>query len=77
MIQQAHYMPGDRLPSIAEMARRFGVGHPTVREALSIILIPCRVVRRARSITLRLIGYQPTLVRLFSAWNTIERTGFT
>jgi GntR family transcriptional repressor for pyruvate dehydrogenase complex len=34
MIQQAHYKPGDRLPSIAEMARRFGVGHPTVREAL-------------------------------------------
>jgi hypothetical protein len=43
----------------------------------SIILIPCRVVRRARGITLRLIGYQPTLDRLFSAWNTIERTGFT
>jgi len=42
----------------------------------SIILIPCRVVRRARSIVVRIIGYQPTLDRLFSAWNTIERTGF-
>ena len=42
----------------------------------SIILIPCRVVRRARSIVIRLIGYQPTLDRLFSAWQTIERTGF-
>jgi len=42
----------------------------------SIILIPCCVVRRARSITLRLIGYQPTLDRLFSAWCTIQRTGF-
>ena len=42
----------------------------------SIILIPCRVVRRARSITIRLLGYQPTLDRLFSAWRTIERTGF-
>ena len=42
----------------------------------SIILIPCRVERRARSITLRLIGYQPTLDRLFSAWRTIERTAF-
>ncbi len=41
-----------------------------------IILIPCRVVRRARSITIRLLGYQPTLDRLFSAWHTIERTGF-
>jgi hypothetical protein len=33
-----------------------------------MILIPCRVTRRARSITLRLIGYQPTLDRTFSAW---------
>jgi len=40
------------------------------------ILLPCRVVRRARSIAIRILGYQPTLGRLFSAWNTIERTGF-
>jgi GntR family transcriptional repressor for pyruvate dehydrogenase complex len=26
--------PGDRLPAISELARRFGVGHPTLREAL-------------------------------------------
>ena len=43
----------------------------------SVILIPCRVVRRARSITIRLLGYQPTLDRLFSAWRTIEGTAFT
>ena len=42
----------------------------------SIILIPCHVVRRARGTTLRLIGYQPTLDRLFSTWRIIERTGF-
>jgi len=42
----------------------------------NIILIPCRVMRRARSIVVRIIGYQPTLDRLFSAWNTIERTSF-
>jgi hypothetical protein len=41
-----------------------------------MILIPCRVIRRARGVTLRLIGYQPTLDRLFSTWLTIERTGF-
>jgi GntR family transcriptional regulator, transcriptional repressor for pyruvate dehydrogenase complex len=34
MIQRGHYRIGDRLPSIMEMAKRFGVGHPTVREAL-------------------------------------------
>ncbi len=40
------------------------------------ILLPCRVVRRARSLAIRILGYQPTLDRFFSAWNTIERTGF-
>lgn len=34
MIQTGEYEKGDRLPPIMEMARRFGVGHPTVREAL-------------------------------------------
>nr|WP_263399611.1 IS1380 family transposase [Saccharopolyspora pogona] len=41
-----------------------------------IILIPAMVIRHARSITIRLIGYQPSLDRLFSTWNTIERTRF-
>jgi GntR family transcriptional repressor for pyruvate dehydrogenase complex len=31
------YVRGDRLPSIMEMARRFGVGHPTLREALKTL----------------------------------------
>jgi len=57
----------DRLAYIRMEFRRF---------LHSIIFIPCRVVRRARSITLRLIGHQPTVDRLFSAWHTIERTGF-
>lgn len=35
MIQQGEYRLGDRLPAIMEMARTFGVGHPTVREALT------------------------------------------
>ena len=42
----------------------------------SIILIPAMVMRRARTITVRLNGYTPSLNRLFSAWNTIERTRF-
>ena len=41
-----------------------------------IILIPCRVVRRARGTTLHMLGYQPTLDRFFSIWLAIERTGF-
>ena len=34
LIHQGEYRLGDRLPAIMEMARSFGVGHPTVREAL-------------------------------------------
>jgi len=34
LVASGVYNPGDRLPSIMEMARKFGVGHPTVREAL-------------------------------------------
>ena len=34
LIQADGYRTGDRLPAIAEMARQFGVGHPTLREAL-------------------------------------------
>lgn len=34
LIRTGGYRSGDRLPSIAQMARRFGVGHPTLREAL-------------------------------------------
>jgi len=42
-----------------------------------IILIPCRVVRRARRTILRILGYQPALHELFGAWCAIERSGFT
>src|SRR5215212_3300426 len=34
LIQAEGFEPGDRLPSIAEMARQFRVGHPTLREGL-------------------------------------------
>lgn len=42
----------------------------------TIILIPAMVTRRARGITIRLIGYTPAIDRLFSVWNTTERTHF-
>ena len=34
LIRSGDYRQGDRLPAITEMARRFNVGHPSVREAL-------------------------------------------
>lgn len=42
----------------------------------SVILIPAMVLRRARSITIRIIGYHPELDRFYSAWRTIERTRY-
>jgi len=42
----------------------------------SMILMPCHVMARARGITLRLIGYQPTQETFFSTWLTIQRTSF-
>ncbi len=42
----------------------------------SFILLPAMVCRRARTITIRLIGWQPSLDKMFSAWRTIERTGY-
>lgn len=57
----------DRRDYIAMEFRRF---------VTATVLIPAMAMRRARSITLRIIGYQPGLDRFFSAWRTIERTGF-
>ncbi len=34
MIQSTGFKPSERLPAISQMARQFGVGSPTVREAL-------------------------------------------
>jgi hypothetical protein len=42
----------------------------------SVVLIPAMILRRARGITVRLLGYTPALDRLFSAWTTIERLRF-
>jgi hypothetical protein len=42
----------------------------------SVVLIPAMIGRRARGITIRLIGHTPALDRLFSAWTTIERLRF-
>ena len=57
----------DRREHIRMEFRRFQAG---------IILIPAMVIRRARGITVRLIGYTPSLQRLFSAWTTTERLRF-
>jgi hypothetical protein len=46
------------------------------RRFSQVILIPAMIIRRARSVTIRIIGYHPALDRFLSAWNTIERTRY-
>ena len=62
------HLKADRKRFIAMEFRTF------IRE---MILLPCQVIRRARRTTLRIIGWQPSVDRIFSVWRTIERTGFT
>ena len=57
----------DRRAWIAMEFRRF---------LTQVILIPAMIIRRARTITVRIIGYHRALDRFLSAYNTIERTRF-
>ena len=42
-----------------------------------MIVVAWHVIRRSRRTTLRIIGWQPSINRLFSIWGAIRRTGFT
>jgi hypothetical protein len=42
----------------------------------TVIFIPAMIIRRARGITIRLIGYTQAIDRLLSVWATTERTRF-
>lgn len=42
----------------------------------TVILIPAMIIRRARGVTIRLIGYTQAIDRLLSVWATTERTRF-
>ena len=56
--------------------RRAYIGMEFRRFTASVICIPATVIRHARSITIRVTGYTPSLGRFLSASHTIERTGF-
>jgi hypothetical protein len=42
----------------------------------AIVLVPAMIIRRARTITIRILSWQPQLDKMFSTWRTIERTDF-
>jgi len=53
-IQDGQLVPGDRLPPIAEMARRFRVARATVREALFKLELLCVVeIRHGTGVYIR------------------------
>lgn len=56
--------------------RRDYIGMEFRRFCTQVILIPAMVIRRARSITVRIIGYHRDLDRFLSACHTIERTRY-
>jgi hypothetical protein len=56
--------------------RRDWIGMEFRRFYTQVVLIPAMIIRRARGITVRIIGYHRSLDRFFSAYNTIERTRF-
>jgi GntR family transcriptional regulator len=48
-IRSGAYLPGDRIPSENELAARFGVGRPTVRQATDMLIRKCFLVRKRGS----------------------------
>jgi GntR family transcriptional regulator len=46
-IRQGEYPPGTRIPSEPQLAKRFGIGRPTVRQAIDV-LVRKRLLRRRR-----------------------------
>lgn len=49
MLEEQHYMPGDKLPSERELARQFGVQRLTIRSALNLLLQDNTIFTKPRS----------------------------
>ena len=48
LLRSGRYAPGDRLPSEVELAQRWGISRPTLREALRLLEEEGKIVRRHR-----------------------------
>ncbi|HEU5075827.1 MAG TPA: GntR family transcriptional regulator [Polyangiaceae bacterium] len=75
-IAEGRFKPGDRLPSEPELARRFGVTRPTVRQATRL-LAERRLVeaRRGSGTFVRSPGEQVDLFSLAGTLEAFERSG--
>ena len=75
-IQSGEYATRSRIPSEPELARTFGIGRPTVRQATDLLVRRCRLERRRGSGTY--VVEPPEAVDLFSLAGTLtsfERRG--
>ena len=68
-IRRGTYRTGDRIPSEPELARRFGIGRPTVRQATDRLVKRGRLERRRGSGTF--VTEPPEEVDLFSLAGTL------
>jgi GntR family transcriptional regulator len=75
-IRTGEYRSGSRIPSETDLARRFRIGRPTVRQATDLLVRRCRLERRRGSGTY--VVEPPERVDLFSLAGTLasfERGG--
>jgi GntR family transcriptional regulator len=67
-IRSSEYSPGDRIPSENELATRYGIGRPTVRQATDLLIRKRVLIRRRGSGTF--VCEQHRAVDLFSLAGT-------
>ena len=67
-IRSSEYSPGDRIPSENELAARYGIGRPTVRQATDLLIRKGFLIRRRGSGTF--VREQHKSVDLFSLAGT-------
>jgi GntR family transcriptional regulator len=67
-IEDGTYLPQSRIPSEPELAKRFGIGRPTVRQAVEVLVRQGLVVRRRGAGTF--VRQQRPTVNLFSMAGT-------
>ncbi len=72
LLRSGGYAPGDRLPSEVELAQRWGISRPTLREALRLLEEEGKIVRR-HGVGTFVAGPEPVLDTGLELLESIER----
>ncbi len=73
LLRSGKYAPGDRLPSEVELAQRWGISRPTLREALRLLEEEGKIVRRHGVGTFVAGAEEPVLETGLEVLESIER----